>query len=567
VTRAWTDPRVLAAALFLVTALVFWPATSFEFLAYDDDVYVTNNAFVRAGLTGESLRAAFTSGAAANWHPLTWLSHQLDVALFALEPGPHHRTSVLLHALNAALAFLALRALTQRAVASLLVAALFALHPLRVESVAWIAERKDVLCGTFFFALLWAHAHWARTRRRGAYVLSVALLALGLMAKPMLVTSPAVLLVLDVWPLARRDWRAALLEKLPLVALALLSCVVTYAVQERGGALAALSEVGALARLELALRALVQYVGITLWPTHLTPFHPHPALETSAQLVALPLAALVAGALASSAWFLRRRAPAVPAGLALFVGMLVPVLGLVSVGLAGWAERYTYLPSLGLGLALVFGVGALVPARAQRGAALVCVLGLVGLTGVTARTLPHWRDDRALFSHAVAVEPSSVAHVQLGNALERAGEPEAALRELAAALARRPELAGARVNRARLLLALERPDEARAELRAAAATPGVDETTVSLVAWVLATSAGAGDPELARGLALELTRRSPGQLAHRETLAAAEARLGNTAEAARLQAELLPRLPASARAAAEERLALYRAGKPFLTAP
>jgi len=560
-------PALVALLLFLSTAALFWPATGFEFLSYDDDVYVTANAFVRAGLTPASVGEAFTSGHAANWHPLTWLSHQLDVTLAGLEPGAHHRTSVLLHALNAALVFFALRALTGVRGASALVAVLFAVHPLRIESVAWVAERKDVLAGTCCAATLWAHAVWVRSRLPAAYVVTLVALALGLMAKPMLVSLPLVLLVLDRWPLGRRDLGRALVEKLPHAVLALGACLVTLLVQERGGALTALAEVGAGTRAEVALRASAQYLVRSAWPVRLAPFHPHPALEESTHLVPTALAALLVAALAGAAWGLRRRAPAVPAGLALFLVMLLPVLGLVPVGLASWAERYTYLPSLGLGLALVFGARALVRPERQPALTGALALVLVALALVTSRNLPRWRDDRALFGHAVAVDPSSVAHVQLANALERAGEREAALVQLEAALVRRPELAGARVNRARLLVDLQRPDEARAELRAAAETPEVDEATLSLVAWVLATSPSAGDGDYARGIARELVRRAPGQLAHRETLAAAEARLGNTAEAVRLQEELIPRLPPSARAVAEERLALYRAGKPLLLAP
>jgi len=560
-------PWLVAGLLFLVTAALFWPATGFAFLGYDDDLYVTANPLVRDGLSLEGVRAAFTSAHAANWHPLTWLSHQLDVSLGGLDPRVHHRTSVLLHALNAALVFLALRALTGWSGASALLALFFAVHPLRVESVAWVSERKDVLAGTCAAAVLWSHATWVRTRRTAAYVLSLVFLVLGLLAKPMLVSLPLVLGVLDLWPLARRDLGRALVEKLPHATLALGLCVVTLLVQERGGALVALADVDAGLRAEVALRATAQYVLRSLWPVRLAPFHPHPALEESAHLVPLGLAALLVGACLAAALRLRRRAPALLAGLALFLVMLVPVLGLVPIGLAAWAERYTYLASLGLGLALVGGARALLPERLLAPAGAALGVALVALALVTARTLPHWRDDRTLFAHAVRVEPSSVAHVQLANALEQAGEREAALRELDAALARRPELAGARVNRARLLLALARPDEAREELRTAAGTPAVDEATLSLIAWVLATNSGAGDPALARTLALELVRRAPGQLAHRETLAAAEARLGNTDEAVRLQQELLPRLPPAARAAAEERLTLYRAGKPFLQAP
>lgn len=601
--KRWlAEPRLLALCLFLATALVFWPAGGFGFLDYDDDVYVTQNAFVRAGLTTESVRAAFTSGAAANWHPLTWLSHQLDVELFGLErPGAHHRTSVLLHALNAALVFLALRALTQRNATSALVAALFALHPLRVESVAWIAERKDVLAGTFFAATLWAHARWVRGESRAAYALSLLFLALGLLAKPMLVSVPAVLFVLDVWPLERRDLARAAREKLPHLGLALGAALVTLRVQAEGGALAELAGSSLATRLVVALQAVAQYLVHTFVPTGLAPFHPHPALEP-ARLPAPALACALLLVPTALAVALRRRAPALLAGWLLFLGMLVPVLGLVPVGLAAWAERYTYLPAIALFLALVSGTGSLLPARAHALAAGLGTLALVACALATRSALAPWRDDLPLFAHAVRVEPSSVAHTELALALQAEGRHDEALAQFEAAVARRPGLAGLRVNRADGLERLGRAQEARAELeralelapdlghaharlgrllvqapgddaagvahlrRAYAALP-LDFEVANLLAWVLATSPSAAAPAEARALASALVARAPHKLAALETLAAAHARVGAFEDAVRAQGELVERLPLAARGPAEERLRLYRAGKPYLASP
>lgn len=566
--RLLAEPRLVALLLFLATAWLFWPASEFEFLNYDDDVYVTANEMVRAGLDGDSVRAAFTSGAAANWHPLTWLSHQLDVQLFELDAGAHHRTSVLLHALNAALVFLALRALTARVGASALVAALFALHPLRVESVAWIAERKDVLAGTFFALTLWAHAVWVRSRRRSAFAATLVALALGLATKPMLVTVPAVLLVLDLWPLGRKDLGRAALEKLPHLVLASAAALVTLVVQERGGALDELAGLEVGARLAVATQATALYVAKSLWPTGLAPFHPHPALEPAPNLPPFPLAALALLTLTAGALALRRRAPACLAGWLLFLGMLVPVLGFVPIGLAAWAERYTYLPSLGLALALVFGGASLLAPRAQAIAAGLLGAALALLAFATHAALPVWRDSRTLFTHAVAVEPSSVAHAQLARALEQEGLLAEALSHDEAALARRPALSGVRVNRARLLQRLGRDDEARAEfLRAARAFLSEDPAVASQLAWTLATSPTVAAPAEAAELARELVALEPGQLAHQEILAAALARLGEYTEAARLQQAVVARVPPTARAEPEERLRLYRAGKPYLAAP
>ncbi|HEX6882081.1 MAG TPA: hypothetical protein VF530_01810, partial [Planctomycetota bacterium] len=398
---------LLAALLFALALALFWRTTDFAFLNYDDDTYVTANPGVRGGLSWEGLRWALTTGHAANWHPLTWLSHQLDVELFGLDPRSHHRTNVLLHALNAALCFLALRALTGASGRSALAAALFALHPLRVESVAWVAERKDLLAGAFGFAALWAHAAYARqggTRRHGLCLL---LFALGLAAKPMLVTLPALFLVLDAWPLKRlfvtppaappvpppspaptrpgevhgaRLRYAVIREKVPFLLLALASALVTLLVQRAGGALGPLAEVPLGPRLVNALRALGLYLSKSLVPEGLCVIHPHPYLAAgggwtvaAALGLGLLLAWLVLG------WRRRRSAPYLLVGALWFVGLLVPVLGLVQVGLQGWAERYTYLPSVGLALALVWGGAELCTARRRAPGLALAAAALVAL--------------------------------------------------------------------------------------------------------------------------------------------------------------------------------------------
>jgi len=608
--RLLRSPWFLGALLFAATALLYARTRTFEFLNYDDDVYVVENEHVRAGLTAASVRWAFTSGEAANWHPLTWLSHELDVELFQLDAGAHHLVNAGLHALAALLAFGALRALTGATEKSALAAALFALHPLRVESVAWVAERKDVLAGALALATLWTWAGYARRGGAGRYLASLALFATGLLAKPTLVTLPCVLLLLDLWPLGRWRGRAELArlvrEKLPFFALAGLSCYVTWRVQRAGGAFGPLDVIGPQARLANAGAAYATYVGKTLWPSGLCAFYPHPAATPgsapwSAGAV-LGLAFLVAAS--ALALRLRRRAPAVIVGWLWFLGMLVPVIGIVQVGLQAWADRYSYLPGLGLVVALVWGVDALVTERRLRAAlAAVALLALVPLTLASVRQIDTWRDSRTLFTRALAVtEQNFLAHANLGQALLEQGEDEVAEAQFAAVLALRPQLVPARLNHARALRGLGRTNEARAELelvlrtepesveaeselgwllselgqdaealphlRAAVARAPDDLKLVNNLAWVLATSRTRAAPEEALALAEELCRRTRDrQLGFLEVRAAALARLGRFEEAVQWQARVAAGVPAAFREPQRQRLELYRAGQPFLKSP
>ena len=600
-------PRVLAALLFALTLALYWRTGEFSFLNYDDDVYVTQNAGVRGGLSWDGARWAFTTGHAANWHPLTWLSHQLDVELSGLDAGAHHRTNAVLHALNAALCLLALSALTGASVRSALAAAFFALHPLRVESVAWVAERKDLLAGSCAFACLWLYARYARAGGRARYAACLGTFAVGLLAKPMLVTLPCVLLLLDVWPLRRvRVSYGVLREKLPFFLLAGVSALVTLLVQRAGGAFGSADAIGFEARLANALHAGGLYVWKTLVPAGLCAYHPHPALAEP------PLGPWSAGAwgglalllaLSALAARLRRRVPYAIVGWLWFVGMLVPVSGLVQVGLQGWAERYSYLPSVGLGIALVWAASELAERARLRtaGVALALVL-LAALALASHRQTGAWRDSRTLFEHAVLVDESAVAHVNLGRALEESGDVGGAGEHYARALELRPSLSGARVNLARVRKAQGRRDEARAELeRALADDPALgpahaelglllselgedaaavlhmrraveldptDPALQNVLAWVLATSRTQARPEEALALAKRLcehTRYS--QAGFLESLAAAEARLGRFEEAIEHQTRALERVPSVHRARLEEVLALYRSGRPFLKSP
>jgi tetratricopeptide (TPR) repeat protein len=393
-------------------------ALGFDFVRYDDPDYVLDNPHVRGGWTWAGVRWAFTSTHASNWHPLTWLAHMLDVELFGLNPAGHHAASVVWHGLAAGLCYWALRALTARPWPSAFVAALFALHPLRVESVAWISERKDVLAGAAFFSTLGCYARWARGPSVGRALAVAASFALGLLAKPMLVTLPCLLLLLDVWPLARgtgwRALRARVLEKAPLFLLSVLASALTLHAQRSGGALQSLSTLSFEARCANAPLALLRYLAHTFWPLELSYFYPHAYFVEPARAGwnAAALGALLfvlaasAGALA-----LRRRAPAVALGWFWFLGLCVPVLGLVQVGEQALADRYTYLPSVGLAVAFVFPAADALRTRPRLlCAALVASLGfLLTLGTLSARQARVWRNSYTLFDHALALDARNYA--------------------------------------------------------------------------------------------------------------------------------------------------------------
>jgi tetratricopeptide (TPR) repeat protein len=470
---------VLAAALFLTTVLVFSRAIGHGFVNYDDPDYVTANAHVQAGLSWDTVRWALGAAEASNWHPLTWLSHAADVSWFGRDARGHHATSVLLHGCDAALAFLALFRLTGARWTSALAAALFAWHPLRVESVAWVAERKDVLSGVCWFLALWAYAVHAERRRSGArpglaYALALAAFALGLMAKPMLVTLPCVLLLLDVWPLRRLDfaggrgesvWRLVA-EKLPFLALAAASSVVTYLVQSHGGSVSA--ALGPGQRLANAGVAVAAYLGNFLWPTELAVLYPHPGTWPAARVA---VAAVLLLSLTALAWWQRSRRPWLGVGWLWFVGTLVPVLGLVQVGLQCRADRYTYLPIIGVELALLWSVREfVVSVQARRRAALISAAVLLVLVTLTWRQLAVWRDSLTLFDQALAVTRGNyVAHDNRGYHLASLGRLDDALAAYRQALALRPDYLNANNNLGHALIQLGRPAEAVPPLRAALA--------------------------------------------------------------------------------------------------
>ncbi len=485
--RAWAAFAALLVAL--VAAWVFFPVLGFGFVNYDDPAYVENNPHVQRGLTAEGVVWAFGATHASNWHPLTWLSHMADVELFGLAPGGHHGMNLLLHVVSAALLLLLVHAWTGSVGVATFVAALFAWHPAHVESVAWVSERKDVLCALLLWLTLGAYTAYARRppSSRGPLRLAVValLFALALMAKPMAVTAPLLMLLLDVWPLGRLPLdvapgaervRPLLVEKLPLLALAALSSAVTLVAQRAGGAVSSLGALPLPERLGNAAVALVSYLGMLLRPAGLAVFYPHRGAPSP---LVLGGSVLLLIGVTWVAWHTRRRAPFLLVGWLWFVISLLPVIGLVQVGEQALADRYTYVPYVGLGLALAEGARQLARIHAVAGRALVAAGGvfLVALVPAARQQVGTWRDSATLFRRALEVtHENHVAERLLGTALLDAGDAAGAEPHLREAVRLRPRSAVALNALGVALMRLSRPGDAEAALdafrRAATADPG-----------------------------------------------------------------------------------------------
>jgi len=433
--------RVIGLLLALATLLAYLPATHYSFINFDDDDYVTQNQVVQKGLTWEGVKWAFTTWHASNWHPVTWLSHMADCQLFHLNPGGHHFVNVLFHAANATLLFLLLMCLTTALWPSAFVAALFAWHPMHVESVAWISERKDVLSTFFALLALLAYVRFARENHRGSFWLTLIFLALGLMSKPMVVTLPFIMLLLDYWPLQRlQDLKfktgnicGRILEKWPFFLLTLFSTAITFLAQ-RSEAVKSLVTVPLVPRLENAVLAYGSYLLKAFWPAPLAVFYPLPAHIAWWRITIAAAALLLVSAIA---WRERRRKPWVLVGWLWFLGSLVPVIGLVQVGDQAMADRYGYIPLIGVFIAVTFTMAEkMYQFQFLRiPCAIAGVLVLSGCLVLTEFQLRYWRDSISLFSHAVAVtKDNATARINLGAALEEEYQPEAALTEYQKAL-------------------------------------------------------------------------------------------------------------------------------------
>ncbi len=498
--------RWLPWAVFAVVLAVFLSALRNGFINLDDGIYVTGNPHVQAGLTAEGFRWAFHTFDSANWHPVTWLSLMLDAQLFGTEAWGFHLTSAVLHAVNAALVFILLHRLTGAVWRSVLVAAFFGLHPLRVESVAWVAERKDVLSTLFGLLSLLAYVAWKRPagadgrRRRWMYgALSGVALALGLMSKPMLVTLPCVMLLLDFWPLQRTDLTPARVwplvrEKWPFFLLAAGGAASTWVAQASLGAMGNASAYPLASRLANALEAYAAYLGKTFWPAELAVVYPF-RIEHGAGSVAA--AAVLLAVLTAGAFWSRRNHPYLLIGWLWFVGTLVPVIGLVQVGGQAMADRYTYLPSIGLLLALVWGAAAFVTGRRglRRAVAALAAAAAVVLAVLTVRQIALWKDSETLFRHTLAVTKDNYfAHNALALALAgQEGRRAEAIEQFRAAVRVVPGL-----------------PEARLQLAAALAEAGPEALPECIAEYRMATRLDPRDADAHFGLALALLRSEDG---------------------------------------------------------
>ena len=460
----------ICAALVIVTLAAFWKVHSSGFVMLDDDEYVTTNVHVQQGLSGDSVAWAFTSTEAANWHPVTWLSHMLDVQLFGMDAGRHHLTSLLLHAINAVLLFLLLFRMTGALWRSAFVAALFALHPLHVESVAWIAERKDVLSTLFWLLTTGAWLYYVKSKQAAPYVLMLAFFALGLMAKPMLVTLPFTLLLLDYWPLQRltlpihgrlAELRKLLWEKAPLFAMTAASCVITVIAQKGSGAVQTLSQLSLGGRMETALRAYGAYLGKMILPSSLAVYYPHPQSGFSVESMAAAFLVIAGGTfLAFRMW---KKAPYLSFGWLWYVGTLVPVIGLVQVGEQTMADRYTYIPLIGIFIAITWGIADYVKGNGalRQGASVAAAVVLAALFGGTRVQTGYWADSEALLGHALEVTSDNwLAHNNIGLVMYREGRTQDAIAHYTEALRIDPNYSDAHNNLGNALSAVGRVNEA-----------------------------------------------------------------------------------------------------------
>ena len=458
----WLAPAI-CGALAVLTFAVFSPTLHHQFVNYDDDLYVYDNPVVARGLTWQGVAWAFGIHV-VNWHPLTWLSHMLDCQLYGLHPWGHHLTNILLHTATVVCLFLVLREMTGALWRGAFVAAVFAVHPLRVESVAWVAERKDVLSGLFLVLTIWAYARYARhPGSPWRYSLVLLLFALGLMSKPMLVTLPLLLLLLDYWPLGREgNVRRLMLEKLPLLALSVAVCAITYLAQSKAvhsGGVFTLQ-----ARLANAVVSGVIYLRQMFWPSGLAVLYPFPASLTPVWQWAG--AFLLLAALSILAWMQRRTRPWLLAGWLWHWLMLLPVLGLIQVGRQAHADRYTYLPQIGLIIALTWLLAELLAGRAALGSLMAAAIAALAVCA--CRQEAFWQDSETLWQRALAcTRDNELAHTNLGAFYAKQGRSAEAIAQYREALRLNPDSPTANSDLAAQLLAQGKVDEAIALCRRA----------------------------------------------------------------------------------------------------
>ncbi len=433
---------IISVLLVAVTVCAYWPVGGHEFVIYDDNEYVFDNPHVNQGLSVRDFVWAFTSSHSSNWHPLTWLSHQLDCSLFGLDASRHHQMNLLFHIINVLLLFLVLSRYTGSVFSSCVVAGLFALHPLHVESVAWVSERKDLLAAMFWLLCMWAYSCYALRPSAARYLLVLLMFCLGILSKPMIVTLPFVLLLLDYWPLRRWCEKEKaddvsvpqfslgklVIEKMPLFALSALSCAITVVAQRHGGAVRSFEHYPFSVRVANALVAYVNYIGKMFWPSNLATHYLHPG--DTIPLWQPVCSALFLALVCFVAWRLRKAQPSFLIGWLWYLGTLVPVIGIVQVGSQATADRYTYLPLIGVFIMLAWGVPALTAKVRFRKEilAVAAIAPLILFATLTSVQAGYWHDDESLFGRSLAVYPDNpLMHNNLGLALQRQGRSEEAV--------------------------------------------------------------------------------------------------------------------------------------------
>ena len=455
-------PMLLGVVLVLGTLLLYGQVVHHEFLDFDDGPYVTQNIHVNTGLNRGNVAWAFTTFQEGNWHPLTWLSHMVDCQLFGLRSGPPHLVNVAMHAANVLLLFWLLQSATGGVWRSFFVAALFAVHPLNVETVAWVAERKSLLCTLFSLLTIAAYGGYARRPGWKKYLVVVGAFALALMSKPMAVSLPLVLLLLDYWPLERyeelplrRRWARLLMEKLPLFLMSAASSAVTIVAQRSGGTVVGISALPLSVRLENTIVSYVAYMGKTFWPAKLAVFYPHP--EHSLPWPDVVAAAVILAAITMAVLYFHG-VRYLAMGWFLFVVTLIPVIGIVQVGHQAMADRYAYIPCIGLFIIIAWGLSDVVTAaaipRAVPAVAALCLIFLVALSAATTRYLPYWQNGVELFTHAriIAVQPDPSLEEGLADALVSAGRFDEAFPHYREACVLRPNFAYCHYHMAEILL-------------------------------------------------------------------------------------------------------------------
>jgi tetratricopeptide (TPR) repeat protein len=575
-SNPWRNTLV-CVLLCVATLATFWPVVRCDFINFDDPIYVVENPAVQAGLTWKAVAWAFTTDRAGNWHPLAWLSHMLDVQLFGLNPGGHHLTSLLLHAANTLLLFFLLKQITGALWRSAFVAALFALHPLHVESVAWVSERKDVLSTFFFLLTLLAYARYAeraaakvrslRSKVQGSghgsngrsprlwYLAALFFFALGLMSKPMLVTLPFLLLLLDYWPLQRLElktqglnfkmWLPLLIEKLPFFALSAASCIVTFVAQKNGGAVAGLTHLSLSTRGLNALASYALYLSKTIWPADLAIFYPY-SLSRLPELAAESL--VVLAGISILAFINLRKRPWLAVGWLWYLGTLVPVIGIVQAGVQSMADRYTYIPLIGIFIGITWAVADLTAAWPRRklvlAAAALIVMGVCGW--LASFQVRQWKNSETLFRRALAVTTDNmIAHNSMGIVLAAQGKKDEAAIHFAEAVRIQPDYWQALGNLGLSLVRQGKLEEGMSYCRAALAINPRFANAHFDLGLALTTKGRLQEAVSEYEAACQL---DPGAVNFRIALAEALAKVGKTNEAAGCFQEALKLQPNSAEA-------------------